>query len=414
MRLDVRRLFPRLKGSPSGPDTGTDPGSVETTSVAQASLIPSATSSAAGPPPTDVIDFDENTNFANAEGGRVFLVDDSTGVGSSDKAFRWSVTDNSVTIKDVAWLGMRDDDADEFEKISTAEPYDGNADADEDPFSSVTPTQATLDLSAMLDDDRSVYLKHPMAIRVDWETDDYTGYAQSGVFAVLPQSEGSTTEITDLNEILNNLDSSVVDGTASAGLSTSTASASLGAHPSATDNGAGPVETTEVSDSDADSGGGSGGLSTGAIAGIAVGAGVVVIAAIVALVWFCIRRRRQNRLRAGYAPQETTNTLMAEKEANQTVGGAGDDSPRSPYSDDGHIQQVPPLESVAARHGEQTAYTPYDDPPAARDASPDADQQGVSRSVAHLVEDGMTADEIRRLEEEERQLDAEIERAGRR
>ncbi|KAK3330345.1 hypothetical protein B0H66DRAFT_58090 [Apodospora peruviana] len=38
----------------------------------------------------------------------------------------------------------------------------------------------------------------------------------------------------------------------------------------------------------------------------------------------------------------------------------------------------------------------------------------VAPQYAHLVEEGMTEDEIRRLEEEERQLDAEIARAGRR
>jgi hypothetical protein len=38
----------------------------------------------------------------------------------------------------------------------------------------------------------------------------------------------------------------------------------------------------------------------------------------------------------------------------------------------------------------------------------------MSSNVAHLVEDGMTAEEIRRLEEEERELDDEIERAARR
>jgi hypothetical protein len=38
----------------------------------------------------------------------------------------------------------------------------------------------------------------------------------------------------------------------------------------------------------------------------------------------------------------------------------------------------------------------------------------MSSNVAHLVEDGMTVEEIRRLEEEERQLDDEIERAARR
>ena len=38
----------------------------------------------------------------------------------------------------------------------------------------------------------------------------------------------------------------------------------------------------------------------------------------------------------------------------------------------------------------------------------------IASRYAHLVEEGMTEEEIRRLEEEERQLDAAIENAGRR
>jgi hypothetical protein len=43
-----------------------------------------------------------------------------------------------------------------------------------------------------------------------------------------------------------------------------------------------------------------------------------------------------------------------------------------------------------------------------------ATPRALTTPYAHLVEDGMTEDEIRRLEEEERQLDAAIEQAGRR
>lgn len=253
-----------------------------------------------------------------------------------------------------------------------------------------------------------------MAIRVDWETDFYTGYSQSGVFAIV-DPDLSDTKLMELEQYINGLAS--VTGTQSSGLSKPTASASLGlsAHPSGAHatTTVGPESTQTDGSSDdnnsSDSKSGGGGLSTGAIAGIGVAAGIIFLLALGALLWFLFRRRRQNTLR-GYTPQETSNTLMVEKEPHQA---APEDSPRG-YSDDGNIAPLPPLN--ASRHDAQTAYAPYD-AAAERDMSPPgtaAGEQGVSRSVAHLVEDGMTADEIRRLEDEERQLDAEIERAGRR
>lgn len=51
--------------------------------------------------------------------------------------------------------------------------------------------------------------------------------------------------------------------------------------------------------------------------------------------------------------------------------------------------------------------------PAGDDDGSTQARRGVSRSVAPLVEEGMTEEEIRRLEEEERHLDDEIARAGR-
>jgi hypothetical protein len=161
---------------------------------------------------------------------------------------------------------------------------------------------------------------------------------------------------------------------------------------------------------------------------------------------------------------------MAEKEASADV----DVTPHSPYSDDGapggsgtgpNSGGAYP-DSTAAAHGDGAAaaavaagamaapnlshlqdpprsFTPYSDRPSvggtaataagtpslrapslaqtdeARVSVPSpipgrATPRGLTTPYAHLVEEGMTEDEIRRLEDEERQLDAAIEQAGRR
>lgn len=216
--------------------------------------------------------------------------------------------------------------------------------------------------------------------------------------------------------------------------------------------------------SPAKSAGSNGGLSTGAIIGIAVGCGVAGLALAVALIWCLMRRRdqRKDMLPGGsaYGPGHRPDDLMAEKEAAADVDG----SPHSPYSDESALAAGPSggaYQQDGAAHGEPVAagaagglrqqqqqhsqdrprsYTPYSDrpgvgsavagTPSVRAASlAQADETFVSvpsttpgratpraltTPYAHLVEDGMTEDEIRRLEEEERQLDAAIEQAGRR
>ncbi|KAH6898464.1 hypothetical protein B0T10DRAFT_555779 [Thelonectria olida] len=152
-----------------------------------------------------------------------------------------------------------------------------------------------------------------------------------------------------------------------------------------------------------------GGIGTGAIVGIVVGVvgGLLLIGAVA---FFILRKRRQKKSAAGYDGADPANTYMVDKETQ----GRATDSPNSPYTDENQTRSVPmehvtrdePPAGIArtstslsqGRGGTSGAQTP----------------QGVSSNVAHLVEDGMTADEIRRLEEEERQLDDEIERAARR
>jgi hypothetical protein len=233
--------------------------------------------------------------------------------------------------------------------------------------------------------------------------------------------------------------------------------------------GAQPTATSGVlggSTQPADAISAGGGLSSGAVIGIAVACGVVGLLLVFALVWFLVRRNQKKKERipvdSSYASGNRTDELMAEKEAGADV----DVAPHSPYSDEGTPAAgpsgtyqdgaahetaaaiaagavAPPAHHPLQQQDQARSFSPYSDRPSpggtgnaagtpiARSASVigQADEPRVSvpsatpgRSTpralttpyAHLVEEGMTEEEIRRLEDEERQLDAAIEQAGRR
>lgn len=160
---------------------------------------------------------------------------------------------------------------------------------------------------------------------------------------------------------------------------------------------------------------GGGGPPVGAIAGGVVG-GVVFLALVAGLIFFLMRRRRRNKvhgdnLDGGYkTEQQQQHAIVADKDSSNVH------DPQTPYSDTGTPHPIPaaghatsvnrtdsqPLDDGASRELRRSTSRPGSQTP-----------QGVSHSVAHLVEEGMTAEEIRRLEEEERHLDDEIERARR-
>ncbi|KAJ1326770.1 cell wall integrity and stress response component [Microdochium nivale] len=182
-----------------------------------------------------------------------------------------------------------------------------------------------------------------------------------------------------------------------------------------------PTTTTSSPSSPAPSGSG---LGTGVIAGIAVG-GAALLAIVGVLIWFfCFRRRKQHgqARSAEYGHHDAgTSTMMVDKE----VPGISTSSPHSAYGDDGgHLH-----DRSSAALG--SSYAPYSDhgpsahaspavshaapavqPNMSHDASSPTGSQPTTTQYAHLVEEGMTADEIRRLEEEERALDQAIEAAG--
>ncbi|KAK0730631.1 hypothetical protein B0H67DRAFT_562363 [Lasiosphaeris hirsuta] len=221
---------------------------------------------------------------------------------------------------------------------------------------------------------------------------------------------------------------------------------------------------------------GSGGLSTGAIAGIAVGCALVGLALIGGLIWYFWRRRQQSKDPASLAfgpSRSRTDELMAEKEANAGVDvsphspysddGTGLGGGSYDRHDTGSLHHVangitPTAATAAAAaaiastnsnsshyaassiaplqqaRDAPRSFTPYSDrgsnggpgSPSTRAGSlAHADRSGmespgpgrstphgVAQQYAHLVEEGMTPEEIQRLEEEERQLDAAIEQAG--
>lgn len=195
-------------------------------------------------------------------------------------------------------------------------------------------------------------------------------------------------------------------------------------------------------------------LSTGAIAGIAVAAAVVGLGLLGSLVFFLLRRRRRRQsgdhvsnARPYHGDQHTaTADLMGEKEAAASGMGEG---PHSPYSDDGHgsvphraaapvaaaaigvavttgaatvhDESSPAPAPVPADLQRSSSFTPYSDDGTSIPASRvDADRASGARSETpggryeHLMEQGMSAEERARVEEEERQLDAEIEQRTRR
>ncbi|KAI2621805.1 hypothetical protein GGR54DRAFT_81992 [Hypoxylon sp. NC1633] len=179
-------------------------------------------------------------------------------------------------------------------------------------------------------------------------------------------------------------------------------------------------------------------LANGAIAGIAVGCAVAGLLIIGFLVWFLFFRRRNAHSRDYAAGSSGTQHVMMHDKEAAVSGVALASSPHSTFADDGgrlrdpvHRRSVAPGSSTAAAATDDAgSYAPYSDRapspsltaggPAGSGAGSQTDLHATRSATppfhtryAHLIEEGMTEDEIRRLEEEERQLDAAIEDAGR-
>ncbi|KAI1369552.1 hypothetical protein F5Y08DRAFT_97010 [Xylaria arbuscula] len=190
------------------------------------------------------------------------------------------------------------------------------------------------------------------------------------------------------------------------------------------------------------------GLSQGATIGIAVGVSVAGLIIAGVLGWFfCFRRRRNQKtskthhMMQSYSSDVGGQAMIADKEMPVVLEATAPqyaDSSRpsgdvyAPYSDRSAVspvlQPVPLSEQHQHQHHRTTSSNVTSSAAAAVPVSPAGASEPdlswgrgaptptslIASRYAHLVEEGMTEDEIRRLEEEERQLDAAIENAGRR
>lgn len=271
----------------------------------------------------------------------------------------------------------------------------------------MSSSNATLNLtsSALISGD---WYKKDMVIKIDWKTKNGNlGFTQSGVFTVANSTTSIDAELFGQREATDN-DQDRRGGEA---VTSSVSNPTLPTSGPSDGNGNG-IGGSSSGDS---SGGGGHGLSTGAIVGIAVACSIVGILLIGGLAWFLLRRRRRRHFDQGYnATGQTTNSFIATKEVQASVA----ESPIiSPFSDDGtrtgSTNAMLPLHTTIAGTMAAGRASTHDDE-VDRPGSSASDNNNRSRNIAHLVEEGMTEADILRLEEEERHLDAEIERAARR
>lgn len=230
--------------------------------------------------------------------------------------------------------------------------------------------------------------------------------------------------------------------------------------PVATSSSSAVVAASTAPNSAGGNAGSNPGLSMGAKAGIGVGVGIAGLLLIGGLVFFFCRRRRRGPKPYGrgagaafgsdsgvmvrgkemagvsqsgphslYAPDPADPGRLHEHDDAPVVnggggggdprhsgyggGGGGGDPRHSGYGDDDvasyRAEPIPGAPHGNNDGGGRATPTPTTDYAPSR---PTSEVRSPSR-YAHLIEEGMTQDEIRRLEEEERQLDAAIENAGR-
>ncbi|KAJ9134008.1 hypothetical protein NKR23_g10447 [Pleurostoma richardsiae] len=420
-----------------------------------------------------VITFSDTDFFDNSTGASVFLVGDS----SASRQFGWTTSD-TVSVNAINLCDAQSDNviatwstggANTGPQSKAAAPLSGPTSTQEASMASSTAAslQATASSTGGLVvvnsfQSLAVYAASGLYLQVNWSKPTgpmsdrvNTGQSYSAKFTVTDdatqraQLDGQYMSHDPFKQEANpDSGPTAVATTSSAVDVASTSTASMATTSSSPTEGSSSPDSSSSHSSHK-------GLSTGAIIGIAVACGIVGLAVLGLLIWFFLFRNRGDgvtNMPYGSDRHPRTQDLIVEKEANAGVT----ESPHSPYSDDGHgIAAVPggqesALMAAAGTSGAipvplEQVYAPYSDHPNSplpgavpvpdrrasqhrgddvrqaaepQDGMPDMTRSSVSRNItssyAHLVEEGMTQDEIRRLEEEERQLDAAIEQAGRR
>lgn len=337
------------------------------------------------------------------------------------------------------------------------------------PAANIPQTVGFTDTSLTLPLDSKVlrFLYSSMYIELQWTLAEESGTTKTGLFTITNGTYGSQTYYDAVGKLADRRKRDPESASGIEGPADSTSTSSMSATQTtptltASLNPNASQSTLPVSSggSSSSSGGGSGGLAPGAIAGIVIGS-VLGVALIGFLIWFFLRRRRRRADHVSdgaYGTGHNPHEYLADKETHARVT----ESPHSPYTDDGqhqhsqhhlHEQQSQPQEqhhlsrelhqddhddafetaaaaaavpasAISATDHHQPPFAPYreenmstasrsvEDMTRSGAGGPRSSTPNVNSNVSHLIEDGMTEDEIRRLEEEEMALDAAIEQAG--
>ncbi|KAI0443357.1 hypothetical protein F4803DRAFT_328560 [Xylaria telfairii] len=278
------------------------------------------------------------------------------------------------------------------------------------------------------------YLDKPLYLECKWTTSSRSGNSTSQLFAFYESNPAIA------NQALWDTNNTAGPARQETSVPTSTSSEVPMPPASGTASPTTSGTTSQPSSGTISQSAGAAGLNRNGVIGVAVGVTVGGLLVAGTLVWwFCFRRRRRttaHHAMPSYASDVDVHAMMQDKEIpvalessspRSAYGSGGDEGRPSadhyvPYSDRSVTSPTPDHRRMASNPP-----APAPAPAAAAGAVGAASQTDPSRTrgagtptpaitshYAHLVEEGMTDDEIRRLEEEERQLDAAIEDAGRR
>ncbi|KAI1294524.1 hypothetical protein F5Y03DRAFT_399456 [Xylaria venustula] len=287
------------------------------------------------------------------------------------------------------------------------------------------------------------YLYQPLYLKCEWGNSSVTGDSTSQLFVVYGTNQTKAEAV--LQDLASAGDATagtpspardqIVSPVANSPPPTTTTLTSTTSTPQTSQPGATLGIAASLSSNN--------GLSKGGIIGVAVGASIAGLLVAGALAWlFCLRRRRHRSNAAthhivpSYSSDVGVHAMISDKEipavhessSPQSVyDGRPSGDAYAPYSDRSAASPVPPLQHQHRRATSGSAATAAAAAAAAAGtgttSETDLSRNGrgaptptsmIATRYAHLVEEGMTEDEIRRLEEEERQLDAAIEHAGQR
>jgi hypothetical protein len=158
-----------------------------------------------------------------------------------------------------------------------------------------------------------------------------------------------------------------------------------------------------------------------------VGGGALLIAGV--LVWlFWARRHNKDASNPRYPHQSYGSDagvdmqgMMHDKEMPVVMESSRQSSGQGHYAPYSDRASTPPSPQHLDQHQQHYQQVQTSSSPVITSSQTELGSHAAGAPVTtttstyvHLVEEGMTPEEIRRLEEEERQLDAEIENAGRR